>query len=733
VAVARLLLQSGAAPTANIPHTGCVQLPDAAHTSEAWRPSAPHPAPPHPTVSIWSPLGLAAYYGHADMLSVLAAAGAGGGAGAVAGAGAGVGSDVSCRSWLWHGGHTGWYTPLQLAAWRGHESCIRQLLALGVGGGVNDVVAAMPITQLPPLVLAAQAGHTAAAAALLEAGADAMDSGGRPLLLSHLLPRELALAAVLLKHTPSTMLAEHAAAVRERSLLIAVNGDVPMLKLLRDGGVSLDAVALVKAAVSSRQVVLLQSLLEWGMGATFAAGGPHCREGSKLLQLAVLPSHRDKRDAFRQVAATLLDVVGVDIADPTLPPPLYVILSTRPDDVDAALFDRLCAAGASPHACSVGYTPLAAAAGHCDGSANGLRWLRRLVEGCGVDVNALVKLRDGETVGPALFCVLQNPRAMWGAVEYLVAHGAKWSLDGCPWTPMQALVAGNAHTVWVHKLVALLGSEQLYAGSPPPLMMSLGNPYDYMASALIAAGADPQLEVDSVVPLLHAVAAGHTNGLRGCLEAAAAAGRPVDLSHRYPSHHGATLLQVAARHLQYNIIRMLCDMGAEVDAQGESGHVLSAPALVVAASVERNAPQCVQALLEAGADVNVVWRAGGCTAVQAALRQSPPHLRLFAALMDAGADPSVWCVPHVDATYSHAAGAVAAPALQSASRVVHSIAMAALAACAQHGRHHVDSWQYRWHHLQDLHLDTVVALWWCVGTAEAWGRRRAAVLGLLWA
>jgi hypothetical protein len=152
----------------------------------------------------------------------------------------------------------------------------------------------------------------------------------------------------------------------------------------------------------------------------------------------------------------------------------------------------------------------------------------------------------------------------------------------------------------------------------------------------------------------------------------------------------------------------------------------SAPPLVLAPTVESGTPYCFQALLRARCNPNVLWRWAGCTAIHSAVCCG--RWSLLPALLDAGADPSLWATPTGPPA---ATGAGVVLVARSPSLSLHRVVVSALRDSAVLPSDHTTRFQYFQRHTDGVWDGVLVDLWHRMTRTEGWGKRRAAVIGVL--
>lgn len=459
-------------------------------------------------------------------------------------------------------------SALSIAVSRGHVEIVRALVNAGASAQL------LPSGDTP-LSLAAREGHLEVVEALLALGVkvDAPGAGGRaPLIWA----RERGHAAV------ATRLLE-AGATQQINVLAAIDsGDQAMLEAYIAQGGEVNALIggelpLVRAARCGR-TAMVRSLLEAG----------------------AKPNARDRRKGSALIASCEHDYFGLDVVE------LLLAARAKPHIADAAgrtpvwwavhrgqrrTFERLVAAKAKPE--------LAAPLG------GGIGWV----------LEEAVKRRDPALLGAVL--AAQKDRDTPATLAALTAAA---ELDDS--VAIEALIAAG---VPVGHTRPLLGAAR--AGKAAAVR------------ALLAAGADPRRAEGHEHPLMAAAAQRPprwTSGARdypGVIEALIAGGADANLEWQ-----GVRAIAQAAEAGVPETLDRLIALGARLDgAIGRQAVVLCLSEPRVPRPAHADVEASFRRLLSAGVDLGATDEAGQTALHGVAPRATPAHLRL---LLEAGADPA---------------------------------------------------------------------------------------------
>lgn len=151
-----------------------------------------------------------------------------------------------------------------------------------------------------------------------------------------------------------------------------------------------------------------------------------------------------------------------------------------------------------------------------------------------------------------------------------------------------------------------------------------------LVQIFLGAGADPNIGGDTSTPLQRAARIGSATLVRSLLNAKA------DVNAASPQITGTALQEaIASRYFNLEIVHLLLDNGADVNAPAPDGYFTRT---ALQAAIEKsNNMELIQLLLDRGADVNApACQHGGVTALQAAAIKG--YVGLAAQLLEAGAD-----------------------------------------------------------------------------------------------
>jgi len=157
---------------------------------------------------------------------------------------------------------------------------------------------------------------------------------------------------------------------------------------------------------------------------------------------------------------------------------------------------------------------------------------------------------------------------------------------------------------------------------PPALHVSVEENHPAIMAKLLAAGADIEVEHQGNTPLSEAISAGNFAAAQELLKAGA---NPNHNILQY-NHLDRTLLYQAITHDEGELLKLLLNFGADVNALSDVGQSSKEPPLHIA--TEKGSMVMVQVLLEYGADYN--WQDDtGWTVSHLAARCHPEILRLL--------------------------------------------------------------------------------------------------------
>ena len=201
-----------------------------------------------------------------------------------------------------------------------------------------------------------------------------------------------------------------------------------------------------------------------------------------------------------------------------------------------------------------------------------------------------------------------------------------------------------------------LAEDILDGGSDPdeplvhgftPLMRAVIREDAEMIALLVAAGADVEATaLEGLTPLHVAAEASAVDALASLLEAGA------DLSVR--SHNGMNTLEHAAAAGSGNVITVIAATGIDLDAQSENttkghGYPIDIGSTALGIAARAGSIDAIAALLDAGASIDAVSRAGHTPLLVAIFSGQPPEI--ISLLLSAGADPTVTAMCRTRCSY----------------------------------------------------------------------------------
>ncbi|KAL8882688.1 MAG: hypothetical protein Q9198_000358 [Flavoplaca austrocitrina] len=244
----------------------------------------------------------------------------------------------------------------------------------------------------------------------------------------------------------------------------------------------------------------------------------------------------------------------------------------------------------------------------------------RLLLQNGVDVNAQGH-RFGSPGGPALFAACLDKHT--GIARLLLEHGADVNGNGQIGTPLMAALFNHGDAEELIELLLEYGANVHAAtkGAGTALELAISEHPEAVVDRLLKAGADPNLTPEGHNSLISTVIA--TSNV-AYVEKLLKYGANISGSE-------SAALYLACRSGSLDMVQLLLDSGANVDAQGGPlGTALHAACF-------DNHGSAVRLLLQRGANINT---SNGKyeTALQAAAASQDPSEQVIDVLLDAGAD-----------------------------------------------------------------------------------------------